>query len=182
MPRLANRSAAASPRPEMVGAVNDFRRFFQLDARGVAIVTVGGADGPSGLTVTSFCSLSAKPPLLLVCLTNGSRTLRQILAEGAFAFHFLRSDQGHLCEIFARQEENKGSLFADVNFTLLDGVPVLSKTLAWTVCQLQHSLRAGDHTIVMGQMIRMQCQPGVPLVWHASRQCEVAAVNEPLYM
>ena len=38
---------------------------------GITIVTTTGADGaPWGFTATSFCSVSADPPLTLVCLAT----------------------------------------------------------------------------------------------------------------
>jgi flavin reductase (DIM6/NTAB) family NADH-FMN oxidoreductase RutF len=159
---------------------DSFRRFFRLDARGVAVVTASGNHGPTGATVTSFCALSASPPLLLVCLTKQSRTLQQVQSEGLFAFHLLRSDQGRICDLFARREENKGELFSGLEFTVLDGVPVLLNTLAWALCEVQHSHHGGDHTIIIGKMIKMRCNPGAPLVWQASRQCEVITVSDPL--
>jgi 3-hydroxy-9,10-secoandrosta-1,3,5(10)-triene-9,17-dione monooxygenase reductase component len=180
VPNAAHSSAPASPLTGVPGVASAFRRFFRLDARGVAVVTAAGDGGPSGLTVTSFCALSADPPLLLACLTNNSRTLRHIQGADVFAFHLLRSDQGGLCELFARQEENKGRLFAGLDLATINGAPVLVSTLAWTVCQLRHMLRAGDHTIVIGQMTRTQCNPGMPLVWQASRQCEVTMASDPL--
>jgi 3-hydroxy-9,10-secoandrosta-1,3,5(10)-triene-9,17-dione monooxygenase reductase component len=180
MPSTSPSSTAATFLPGAASVSSEFRRFFRLDARGVAVVTASGTDGPSGLTVTSFCALSAEPPLLLACLTNNSRTLRHIQSTRVFAFHLLRGDQGRLCELFASQEKHKSSLFAGLDFVTLDGAPVLADTLAWTVCQLRQSLRAGDHTIVIGQLTRIQRNPGVPLVWQASRQCEVTMVNDPL--
>jgi flavin reductase (DIM6/NTAB) family NADH-FMN oxidoreductase RutF len=146
----------------------------------VAVVTASGSRGPTGLTVTSFCALSANPPLLLVCLTNHSRTLQKMQGKGTFAFHLLRSDQGRLCDTFAMLEEDKSELFADVDFVLLDGVPVMLNTLAWAICEVRHSHLGGDHTIVIGKMVRMQCNRGAPLVWQASRQCEITAISDPL--
>jgi flavin reductase (DIM6/NTAB) family NADH-FMN oxidoreductase RutF len=160
---------------------DSFRRFFRLDARGVAVVTALGPTGPTGLTVTSFCALSASPPLLLTCLTNHSRTLQRMQEQGTFALHLLRSDQGRICDIFAMPEENKSGLFADLDFVVTDGAPVLLNTLAWAVCDVLHSHLWGDHTIVIGEMTRMQCNPGAPLVWQASRQCEISAISDPLY-
>lgn len=179
-PNTAHSRVPVPPLTVVPGMASEFRRFFRLDARGVAVVTAAGDGGQSGLTVTSFCALSADPPLLLACLTNNSRTLRNIQATGVFAFHLLRSDQGSLCELFARQEGNKSRLFASLDLAILDGAPVLVNTLAWTVCRLRHVLRAGDHTIVIGHMARTQCNPGMPLVWQASRQCEVTIASDPL--
>jgi flavin reductase (DIM6/NTAB) family NADH-FMN oxidoreductase RutF len=45
---------------------------------GVAVVTTLDVDGtPKGLTTTAVSSVSAEPPLLLVCVDLKSRTLRR---------------------------------------------------------------------------------------------------------
>lgn len=158
----------------------DFRQFFRLDARSVAVVTACGSTGPTGSTVTSFCALSADPPLLVVCLLNRSRTLRRMQQNGRFALHLLRSDQVRVSDLFARPQENKAELFASLRLLVIDGAPVLPDTLAWTVCEVRQSYSDCDHTIVVGEMITIRCNPGAPLLWQASRQCEVAAASDPL--
>jgi flavin reductase (DIM6/NTAB) family NADH-FMN oxidoreductase RutF len=157
-----------------------FRQFFRLDARTIAVVTAFGDEGPSGSTVTSFCALSADPPQLIVCLTNNSRTLQRIQGKGTFALHLLRGDQARICDLFAKLQADKSELFANLEFSVVDGAPVLPNTLAWAVCELRRSYRDCDHTIVIGKMIRIRCNPGTPLVWQASRQCEIAAASDPL--
>jgi 3-hydroxy-9,10-secoandrosta-1,3,5(10)-triene-9,17-dione monooxygenase reductase component len=166
---------AISPPPD-----DSFRQFFRRDARSVAVVTAFGAHGATGSTVTSFCALSADPPLLVVCLMNNSRTLRRMQGTGRFALHLLRSDQVRICDLFAKLQEDKAELFANLKLLAIDGAPVLSDTLAWTVCEIRQSYRDCDHTIVVGSMIRIQCNSGAPLLWQASRQCEVAAASDPL--
>lgn len=161
-------------------ARDSFRQFFRRDARSVAVVTAFGIHGPTGSTVTSFCALSADPPLLVVCLLNESRTLRVMQGNGRFALHLLRGDQVRICDLFARLQEDKAELFANLGLLAIDGAPVLPDTLAWTVCEIRHSYCDCDHTIVVGKMITTQCNPGVPLLWQASRRCEVAAPSDPL--
>ncbi|MFB6844433.1 flavin reductase family protein [Streptomyces sp. NPDC056373] len=59
---------------------------------GVAVLTTTGQDGtPHGMTISSVCSVSLDPPLLLVCLRIGSPTLRAVLDTGRFAVNLLRS-------------------------------------------------------------------------------------------
>ena len=42
-------------------------------ASSVSVVTTDGAAGRHGATVSAFCSVSADPPTLLVCLRGQSR-------------------------------------------------------------------------------------------------------------
>ncbi|MCZ9344623.1 flavin reductase family protein, partial [Streptomyces sp. TRM76130] len=65
-------------------------------AAGVTVVTARGEDGPLGMTVSAVTSLSARPPLLLACLRDGSRTLAAARSRRAFAVHLLREEQQDL--------------------------------------------------------------------------------------
>ncbi len=43
-------------------------------AAGVTVVTFAGPQGPRGLTVSSFTSVSMRPPLVLVCIARTARS------------------------------------------------------------------------------------------------------------
>ena len=56
-----------------------FRRALAQLAGGVVVVTSADAeDAPAGVTATAVCSVSLEPPLVLVCLSAGSRTRETI--------------------------------------------------------------------------------------------------------
>src|SRR5215813_11694426 len=76
-------------------------RLYRKLAAGVAVVTSYGSDGPVGLTASSLTSVSLRPPILLLCLTSGSRTLSAIRTQRAFAVHLLRDDQDARARSFA---------------------------------------------------------------------------------
>ncbi len=50
----------------MAVTLDRFRELFAGTPMPVAVVAVPGADGVAGATVSSFCSLSAEPPLVFV--------------------------------------------------------------------------------------------------------------------
>ena len=58
---------------------------------GVGIVATLEGDEPRGLTTTALSSVSADPPLLLVCVDVTSRTLPSLLERRGFVVNFLRS-------------------------------------------------------------------------------------------
>jgi flavin reductase (DIM6/NTAB) family NADH-FMN oxidoreductase RutF len=139
-------------------------------ASGVSVVTALGEDGMTGLTASSVTSVSLRPPLLLVSITHGSRTLAAIRARRAFAVHLLRSDQQELAGHFAGQP---GVTQPDHRVVL--GAPVLPDALAWTVCLLEAEHEYGDHTLVIGAVAAAQVGIGRPLVWHDRAYAELAS-------
>jgi len=135
-------------------------------ASGVAVITAQGPNGPGGLTANALCSLSLDPLLLLVCFDNTARTLPMIRDTRRFAINILTREQHALSGVFAskRPESEK---FADVAHHLEHGVPVLDRTLAWLVCDLQEEHPGGDHTIGIGAVTAMhQSIADDPLVWY----------------
>src|SRR3954469_20658275 len=91
---------------------------------GVAVVTTLDADGtPRGLTTTAVSSVSAEPPLLLVCVDLTSRTLPARRAGGSFAVTFLREGRAELARTVASKAEDK---FEQVEWrATASGLPVL---------------------------------------------------------
>ncbi len=64
-----------------------FREVMGHLASGVTIITAAQQAAPVGMTATAVCSVSAKPPMLLVSLTAGSRTALGVEQSKAFAVH-----------------------------------------------------------------------------------------------
>lgn len=138
---------------------------------GVAVVTTRDAQGrPRGLTAQSVASVSAEPPLVLVCIDRESRTLPALRASRRFVVNFLRADRGALCARFASKTEDK---FAGVAWReAADGMPVLHEdALAHAECTTERELQVGDHVVVIGLVVGGQPpEPdGVPLVYYRRR-------------
>lgn len=139
---------------------------------GVSVVTAHGPDGVTGMTASSVTSVSLAPPLLLVALANGSRTLAAIRARRAFAVHLLRSDQQDLASRFASPRRRHEAV--PQHRTVL-GTPVLSDVLAWSVCLVEAEHAHGDHTIVIGAVAAARAGSGRPLLWHDRAYAELAS-------
>ena len=65
-------------------------------ATGVTVVTAAGAQGPIGMTVNSFASVSLDPPLVLWSLRRASLLHAEFIARPAFAVHVLGASHRHL--------------------------------------------------------------------------------------
>ncbi|MEU6287778.1 flavin reductase family protein [Streptomyces sp. NPDC046988] len=138
-------------------------------AAGVTVVTARGEDGPLGMTVSAVTSLSARPPLLLACLRDGSRTLAAVRARRAFAVHLLREEQQDLAGRFASPTTTAAERFAGTDTRQVLGVPVLAGSLAWSVCLTEDVRRYGDHHLVVGRVAAVHVGAGRPLLWHDRR-------------
>jgi flavin reductase (DIM6/NTAB) family NADH-FMN oxidoreductase RutF len=134
---------------------------------GVTIVTTLDADGqPKGLTSNAVCSVSAEPPLLLVCVDKRSNTLPALLHARKFVVNYLATGRGELSNLFASKEPDK---FADVAWRpASNGMPLLhADALAHAECTTIQEIDAGDHTVLIGSVDAGQPpEPGtLPLMY-----------------
>src|ERR687887_268194 len=94
----AERNGVAAPAPTPAGV--DKATFFAIMGAfptGVTIVTALDADGaPRGLTSNAVCSVSAEPPLLLVCVDKNSNTLPALRHSRRFVVNYLRAERNEL--------------------------------------------------------------------------------------
>jgi flavin reductase len=134
-------------------------------------VTVASDDGNMhGITVNSFSSVSLDPMLVLVCLNETSPGVGLIERAGTFAVNVLSGGQQDLSRWFANRYRPAGSAMFD-GVPLQSGVtgcPVLADATASFDCRLRQSHRAGDHQIVLGEVVALVHRPQLePLVFHA---------------
>lgn len=128
-----------------------FRRLLGSFATGVAVVTARDAQGrPAGMTASAIASVSLEPPLLLVCVWQES-DFHAVLAEaGHFALSILADDQEAVSRRFASEVADR---FDGVPWTAHDtGVPLLEGVAAHIICTRSDRVRAGDHTIFLGEV------------------------------
>ena len=145
----------------------DFRRALGQFASGVTVVTTLDKDGgPLGLTVSSFCSVSLEPPLVLVCIDDRSETHDGFEASKVFGVSILTEGQEEWSDRFAFGGSEK---FTGVDLLRGEqGVPLVPGALAHIECRIEAALPGGDHTIYVGEVLRLSVAPGRPLLYHAS--------------
>jgi flavin reductase (DIM6/NTAB) family NADH-FMN oxidoreductase RutF len=143
-----------------------FRQAMAAFASGVTVVTTTHAGRLVGITVSSFCSLSLNPPLVLICIDKAAASHAAIGAAGMFAVNVLAEGQEYLSRRFATPEANK---FLEGTYTLSStGLPLLNGALVQIECTLQDVLPGGDHTIYTGLVIAASVQEGRPLLYFRS--------------
>ena len=142
-----------------------FRGALAQWASGVTIVTAATADGPVGLTASSFSSLSLDPPLVLVCIDQRGGSHDPLTGADGFAVHLLDASQEQLSNHFARGAADK---FDKTDWrTGRFNAPLLPLGLARIVCQRETLVEGGDHTILVGRVVEVETAQGRPLLYWA---------------
>jgi flavin reductase (DIM6/NTAB) family NADH-FMN oxidoreductase RutF len=143
-----------------------FKNVLSRWATGVTIVTSRCEGTVHGMTASSFCSVSLRPPLILVCVNRAARTHAAIAEQQAFGVHILRRGMEEICDRCAGFVGEEAHLLSDLNWrTEVTGAPILDDTLAWVDCSLWNTYDGGDHTIYVGQVQAAGVGEGEPLLW-----------------
>jgi flavin reductase (DIM6/NTAB) family NADH-FMN oxidoreductase RutF len=153
-------------RPESLSKT-EFLRTCAKFPTGVTIVTVLDAEGsPHGMTASSFTSVSLEPPLVLVCVDHRATVLAHLRRARHIGINILSEDQQHLSAHFARRGHDR---FDGVEwYAAHGGVPLIPGALAWFECSIQRLVEAGDHDIVIAQVLDAEHLDGRPLVYFES--------------
>ncbi|HZF87048.1 flavin reductase family protein [Streptomyces sp.] len=149
------------------------RAVFRRHAAGVAVITARGASGPAGFTATSLTSVSADPPLLSFGIGTGGSSWPAVSEADHVGVHILGEHQRELAATFARSGADRfGAPTAWREGP--EGVPVLDDVLAWLVCRVHARVPAGDHRIVLAEVVVGDpAGAGRPLLYHQGRFTEL---------
>jgi flavin reductase (DIM6/NTAB) family NADH-FMN oxidoreductase RutF len=143
-----------------------FRLALSHFASGVTVVTTAHDEQLYGMTVASFASLSLHPPLVLVCIERSVKTHDAIAAAGKYGVSILSSTQADISARFASRRDDK---FDGVE--LIEGdldVPLIAGALTAIECRLYDRLPGGDHTIFIGEVMKIHTTEGDPLLYFRS--------------
>ncbi|MFK7791943.1 MAG: flavin reductase family protein [Devosiaceae bacterium] len=128
----------------------ELRNAFSRFATGVTVVTAMTENGPIGMTANSFSSVSLDPPLTLWSIDRKSSRYDAFANAWDTAIHVLAQDQETLCLAFAKQ----ANAFDQANWSEgTNGTPLLEGCLARFECQRYGKHDAGDHTILVDQIM-----------------------------
>jgi len=127
---------------------SEFRRVLGHFPTGVTVVTAVDDNGPSGMAIGSFSSVSLDPPLVMFCPAKSSSTWSRIRQSGSFCVNVLGHHQKDTCGQFAGKDPDK---FAGVQWSAgPTGSPVIADSIAWIDCEIHAIHDGGDHDIVVG--------------------------------
>lgn len=159
---------AVEPRDEAVSLHDgiepeSLRSMHRKLVTGVTVVATQTEDGPRGLAVNAFSSVSLDPPRILICVQKTSSTYAHLLATKYFGVNILSADQLDVAQVFATKDPRK---FDRVAWTSgPHGVPLITGACARMEVALEDSLHASTHTIFIGRVVHAGHNDRAPLVY-----------------
>ena len=131
---------------------------------GVVIVTAMTDDGPAGMAIGSFSSLSLDPAQVLYCPAKTSGSWAKLRSSPNFCVNVLAEDQEDVCRVFGSRNEDK---FAEIGWKRsANGSPLINGVLAYIDCTVSNIVDGGDHDIVIGDVTDLEVvHEGAPLIF-----------------
>lgn len=122
---------------------------------GLYVVTVAHGGEEHGMTANWVTQASFEPPMLAVAVENTAKTIGMIRDSHHFAVNVLRKSQRDLAGKLGRTSEQAPQKLKGVKTKPgpAADTPVLAESLGWVECRLVTTLPAGDHTLVLGEVI-----------------------------
>lgn len=153
----------------------EFKAIMANVASTVTVITANTPTGPVGLTVSAFTSVSADPPIVLVCIDKVIGSLESLLAANGYTVNFMPHDTADIAVLFATKGTDRfGSVAWEPAGTRAAG-PVLVDAFQTLECETIQRTEMGDHWVLYGRVVTGRAASGIPLIYLDRRFAELKA-------
>jgi flavin reductase (DIM6/NTAB) family NADH-FMN oxidoreductase RutF len=137
-------------------------RFFPY---GLHAVTVRAGEDQHAIAAAWVMQVSFSPPMVVVATESESRCLPMIRDAKAFAVNVLGAEQRELASKLGHGGGSAQKLSGvPTRPGPVTGAPVIAACLGWLECRLVATMPAGDHTLVLGEIVEAGVErEGLPL-------------------
>jgi flavin reductase (DIM6/NTAB) family NADH-FMN oxidoreductase RutF len=145
---------------------DSFRSVLGRFASGITVVTTRDSDQRDvGMTVSAFCSVSLRPPLVQACVDHQASLHAALLQNQRYAVSILAADQEELSRRFSAAVSTRR--FDGIGYRRGEsGMLLLDDALAHLECRIVASHDAGDHTLFIGEVESASARSVPPLLYY----------------
>jgi 3-hydroxy-9,10-secoandrosta-1,3,5(10)-triene-9,17-dione monooxygenase reductase component len=131
---------------------------------GVTVVTTRFNGQDWGMTCNSFNTVSLEPALVLWSVRKESQSREAFVQSGGYLVNVLEKSQKNLALQYAQGTQAERFAGQTLVRSAQDYVR-LPQSLAWFECKLSQVVSAGDHDILIGEVVDFGLQPGQGLAY-----------------
>lgn len=137
---------------------------------GVYVIGTRRGRETSTMTAAWVMQASERPPCLAVAMRNDRYTRDRILDSGTFSISVLREDQVDVATHFGETSSEYHDKLHGIPYGLTpSGSPYLLDCLAYLDCRVRDTARAGEHTLVIGEVTAGELlTASFPLIYDAA--------------
>ncbi len=156
------------------------KQAMRIYPQGVTVATLSTPEGPRGLTVSSFASISLDPPLVLISIAKSSGLHDRFTVAKAFAINFLADDQRSVSDRFAGRTDVKDR-FRGIRFSQgQGGSPIIEGSRAVIECKAWKVHDSGDHSMLIGEVTHAKAMNSKrPLVYYSQQYTTTELAEYP---
>jgi flavin reductase (DIM6/NTAB) family NADH-FMN oxidoreductase RutF len=155
-----------------VAELPELRDTFIQAMRGVAtsvsVVVTDGPFGRFGVTVSAVASVSADPPLALVCINRRSPAVRAIEKNRVLTINLLSAEQSAIADVFAGSATGRTPFdFGCAEWTNhgVQGAYHMQNAAASLHAFVDAVYQHGTHAVIIGKVLSACSSPHEPLVY-----------------
>jgi flavin reductase (DIM6/NTAB) family NADH-FMN oxidoreductase RutF len=150
------------------GDVGLLKQAFGCFPSGVSAICALAEGKPVGMVVSSFTTVSLRPPLVSVCIQDTSTTWPRLRTQPRLGLSILAETQDEMCLRLSKAHEDRfGSEGWEVG---AEGGVFVQGASAWLECSVFEEYPAGDHYVALLEVHKLRPEPETPpLIFHASR-------------
>lgn len=155
---------------------NHILRAMRYLTHGVYVLGTRRGRQSNAMTASWVMQTSERPPAVAVAIRNDRYSHDILLETGTFALSSLREDQVDVATHFSETSGEYEDKLLGVPYGLTpSGSPFLLDCLAYIDCRVMNTARAGDHTVLIGEVIAGDTLGhDVPLIYDPSEYEEAA--------
>ncbi|YAL83996.1 flavin reductase family protein [Dermacoccaceae bacterium W4C1] len=142
-------------------------------ATGVTVVSTRVGTMDHAMTANAVCSVSLEPVLMMVSIEKDARLHDALVEAGVFGVSILSTDQRSIAAWLATRGRPLHGQLGQVPHRRGEhtGVALINDALATFELQISDIHSAGDHSLVVGNVLSLQTHPdpGAALVYYRGR-------------
>ncbi len=134
--------------------MSEIAELFHRLSYGVYVVGVAAGDRRDGFTAAWVMQASFDPLLLALSINSSNASYELLHAGGGFTVNVLKQGQLDLARWFGTRSGRNEDKLAGIHWRPgRTGAPILEQALGYLDCDLAGRRRAGDHELVLGQVV-----------------------------
>ncbi|MBN2034675.1 MAG: flavin reductase [Deltaproteobacteria bacterium] len=119
---------------------------------GIYVLTARYEDEINGMIASWVSQVSYEPPLVMVAIHPKRYSHSLIEGAKAFALHIISTERRDFLELF--KGPDPAAKFVSLNWSKgITGAPLLEDCLAYLECKVTNSMRPGNHTLFIGEVV-----------------------------
>lgn len=167
-----------SARPPSAISGDDLRSLVQYVPSPVTVITAADQTEARGATIGSFTGVSLDPPLISFNVEKDSQIHDTLAGTLHFAVPLLGDEHAELCDHFAVPDQRGADQLEAVAYRSNEhGTPIFEAAPAVLQCRRHDAIKAGDHLIIVGWVLRMEERDETPSILYYNR--EYRSVSAP---